>query len=135
LCRHLLWRLLRFLLRRWLLLSQAGGGLFGSLLAKFLDAVENSPHDRLRIKPVNFLMDCPLGVMDGSVRERSTSNILHAMLRIPGAVEVVDAEAPLALMLEHVHHLLQVPAVHAIRRKVLDYLEGRLVIQHQLRKL
>ena len=116
-------------------MSQAGGGLFRGLQTKFLNPVENGPNDRFRIKPMNFLMKPSLSVMDSSVGKGCTPYILHAMLRIPGTVEVINAEAPLALMFKRVHHLFEVPAVHTVWRKVLDYLEGRLVIQNQLSKL
>ena len=79
---------------------------------------------------MNFLVEPSIGVVNGSVGKRWTPDILHAVLRVPCAVEVIYAKTPLLLMLQLVHRLLQVPTEHTMRRKVFDYLEGRFVIEY-----
>lgn len=130
LCMHLLRRLLWWWIGSWLLLGQARGDLFRRLLASSLNTVENSPQDMFRIEPMNFLVEPSIGVVNGSVGKRWTPDILHAVLRVPCAVEVIYAKTPLLLMLQLVHRLLQVPTEHTMRRKVFDYLEGRFVIEY-----
>jgi hypothetical protein len=82
-----------------------------------------------------FLVQFSVCVVDGSIGEGCASDVLRAVLRIPGAVEVENVEAPLLLVFELVDHLLQVAAELAVRREVLHYLETVLVVQHQLLEL
>ena len=67
--------------------------------AQALNPIKDGPDDRLGIKPVNLLMKVAVSIMNGSIGKGSTSDILHAMLRIHRAIEIVYLEAPLLLML------------------------------------
>lgn len=80
-------------------------------------------------------MELSILVMNGRVRKRSTAHIFHAVLRIPGAVEIIDLKAPFLLMLQHVHHLLQVPAVDTVWREIFYDLEGSTVVEDMLLEL
>jgi hypothetical protein len=84
----------------WFLLGQAGSAFFCGFLAKLLDPFKDGPDDRFWIKPVNLFVDGAVGVVDGSVGEGGTPDVLHAMLRVPCAVEVVDVKAPLPFVLQ-----------------------------------
>lgn len=73
--------------------------------------------------------------MYGSIGERRTSDILHAMLRIHRAIEIIDLEAPLLLMLQFIDYLLEEATKSTMRREILDDLEGCFVIDDQLLEL
>lgn len=63
---------------------------------------------------MNFLMELSVGIMNGGIGKRWTSNIGHTMLRIPCAIEVINLKAPLFLMLQLVDHLLEVATEAAV---------------------
>ena len=77
---------------------------------------------------MNLLMKIAVCIMNGSIGKRRTSDILHAMLRIHHAIEIIDLEAPLLLVLQFIDYLLEEAAISTMRREIFDYLEGCFVI-------
>lgn len=84
---------------------------------------------------MDLLVEVSILVMNGRVRKRSTAHIFHAVLRIPGAVEIIDLKAPFLLVFQHVHRLLQVPAVDTVWREIFYDLEGCTVVEDMLLEL
>ena len=68
--------------------------------------VKDGPEDGFGIEAVDLLMEVSLLVVDGSVGEGGAADMLHAVLRVPCAVEVIELEAPLLFALQLVDCLL-----------------------------
>ena len=68
--------------------------------------VKDGPEDGFGIEAVDLLMEVSLLVVDGSVGEGGAADMLHAVLWVPCAVEVIELEAPLLFALQLVDCLL-----------------------------
>jgi hypothetical protein len=71
-----------------------------------------------------FFVDLSPLIVDNSVGERSAANILHAKLRIPLTIKLINRKAPLFPMFERVEYGFQVAAVGTVRCEVFDELEA-----------
>jgi len=100
-----------------------------------LNPVEDGSEDGFRIEAVNLLVEFSILIMNGRVRKGSTAHIFHAVLRIPGAIEIVHLKAPFFLVFQHVHHLLQVPAVDTVWREIFYDFEGGTVVEDMFLEL
>lgn len=116
---------LRCNLLRWIIIT-----LYFSTLS--INPLENLKHDLFRIKPMNFLKQLSLFVNDSRIGKRSSSDMLHTMLRIPLTIKIVYFKAPLLLNLQSIHYILKVSAVGTVRSKILNKFKDRLVILHLL---
>jgi hypothetical protein len=94
-----------------------------------LNLIEDGSEDGLRIEAVDLLVKVSILVMNGRVRKRSTAHVFHAVLRIPGAVEIIDLKAPFFLVFQCVHRLLQVPAIDTVWREIFYDFEGGTVVE------
>lgn len=103
--------------------------------ALFLNPIKDGPDDRLRIKPMNLLVKIAVCIVNGSIGKRRTSDILHAMLRIHGAIEIIDLEAPLLLVFQFIDYLLEKATKSTMWREILDDFECCFVIDDQLLEL
>lgn len=113
--------------RRWLLIFE--------LETQGLNSIKNRSYYWFGIKAMNFLMELSVGIMNGGIGKRWTSNIGHTMLRIPCAIEVINLKAPLFLMLQLVDHLLEVATEAAVGWEILYYFKGSFIVDDQLLKL
>jgi hypothetical protein len=116
-------------------LSQAAWWLFECLKTLLLNPVKDGSENGFRIEAVNLLVEVSILIMNRRVRKRSTAHIFHAVLRIPGAVEIVHLKAPFFLVFQHVHHLLQVPAVDTVWREIFYDFEGSTVVEDMFLEL
>ena len=89
-----------------------------------LKPIKDSPHHRFRVEATDDLIDSPFRIIDNRMGKCCSPYSLEAELRILLAIEVIHGEAPLLLMLDLIHHHLQIATVHAVGREVLDELEG-----------
>lgn len=80
-------------------------------------------------------MEVPFAIMNGSIWKGWTPNIIHAMLRVPCTIEVIDLKAPLFLMFQLIDNLLEVSTEATVGWKILDYFEGSFIIEDKLLKL
>ncbi len=81
-----------------------------------------------------LLMKSSFAIVNGSIGEGGTLNILHAVLGVPCTIKVINLKAPLFLMLELVNHLLKIATEPTIGRKILDNLKGSFIIDDELLK-
>lgn len=105
------------------------------LQTTFLNPIKDRANHRFWIKSMNFLDNITLTVVYSGVGKWSTSNILLTMLGIPHAIKVIYIKTPLFLMLQFVHYNLQVPAIPAIRWKILHKFVWWFVLEHQCYEL
>jgi hypothetical protein len=73
--------------------------------------------------------------MYSSIRKGATFDILHTVLRIPSTIKIVYRKAPFLLKFQLIDYLLQIPAVHAVWREILDKFEGTLIFLDELLEL
>lgn len=71
-----------------------------------------------------FLIYLSTLVVDDGVGERGAAYILHAELRIPLTVELIDRKAPLFPVFERIEHGFKVAAVRTVRCEVFHKLEA-----------
>ena len=62
-----------------------------------VDSLKNLEDDGFRVESVDFLVELSFLVVNSSVGEGGTLNILHAELVIPLAIEIIYFEAPVLL--------------------------------------
>ena len=56
-------------------------------------------------------------------------------MRIPLAIEIINFKAPFFLMLHRIDHILQIPAIDAMRSEIFDKFECRFIIKDFISKL
>ena len=113
---------IRFLLGRGWLLAR----LYISTL--LVNSLKNLEDDGFGVESVYFLVEFSFLVVNCGVGEGGASDILHAELVIPLTIEIVYFEAPVLLGFEFVEYVFEVPAVGAVRGKVLYKFEGSIVL-------
>jgi hypothetical protein len=77
---------------------------------------------------MNFFVDSTLAIMNDSIGEGGASNILHTMLRIPCAIEIVYLKAPFLLVLQFIHNLFESSTKRAVRGEIFYDLESTLIV-------
>lgn len=96
----------------------------------FLYTIEYCWYNWLRIETMYLLDKTTSLIMDGRVGKRWWTHVVHAELRVPLAIEVIDFETPLFLMFELIEHCLQVAAVGTVGSEILDEFVRKLVLKY-----
>ena len=58
--------------------------------------------------------------MNRGVGKGRASYMVHAELRVPLAIKIIDFEAPILFGFESIHDIFEISAVGAVRSKIFD---------------